>query len=535
MEEDKIDSGPGSPKGNTEKGGFAAVERILQVLSITFVLTYISGYLVTSTFLNSYGIAADTSEFLKARYLYVGFLYLLFLASVGMAFGFSFVLLHLARVLWATAPPIELGETPVEIKGKYIRVWTAAGFCFATSETVQITFLNPHIVRNFILLQTGLLASFLFYQLTNARALHHRGWDQHRSIFIMRGWTVFAMVIFATLPIVFLLWPQTPFRLAALIKNHKAGAAVVFNSLLLGAFCCALPFFYTGESLKRRLNPKEPKQQWWRGTGPKRTLCGALIIFAPANFILFTTYGWRWLMLQSVNLLLSATAMASVIFMSIAYTRDRAKNREELTSGQEWGIWLLRIATASTLYVASTIGYANVIYPLVPFAKSGGDFTTSSVVRVHFHYGETSDSTGRAPLNSSVDVNGTHISVATGSVSKTRGPNPSASEHESQPKDASGTTGVPPSADSCHPGISTTCEGLVILEELPDVVYFARIDDAISVIDGSHEGAACGPRLWRSGILSPNGPYRPHLIAVSRQNIVSIEETQAVSESSNCR
>ncbi len=489
MEEDKIDSGPGSPKGNTEKGGFAAVERILQVLSITFVITYISGYLVTSTFLNSYGIAADTSEFLKARYLYVGFLYLLFLASVGMAFGFATVSVKRARARWAKSPPVELGETPLEVKEKYIAVWTAAGFCFATSEAVQIIFLNPHIIRGFVLLQTGLLASFLFYQLTNARALHHRGWDRHRSIFIMRGWTVFAILIFAVLPIYFLFRPSAPGQLATFIEHHKAQAAAVFNVLLFGAFCCALPFFYTGESLKQRLNSIEPKPDWWQGIGPKRTLCGAFIIFAPANVILFTTYEGRWLTLQWVNLVLSAAAMASVIFMSIAYTRDRAKNKEKLSNSEEWSIWLLRISTAGTLYVASTIGYANVIYPHVPFAKSGGDFTTSSIVRVHFHYGETSDSTGQAPLNSSVDVHGTRISVPHGSVSKTRDPNPSASEHESQPKDDSGTTGVQPAADSCRPGISTTCERLVILEELPDVVYFARIDDAISVIDGSHEGA----------------------------------------------
>ena len=74
----------------TPKRAASVVEKILQVLSITFVITYISGYLVTSTFLNSYGIAADTSEFLKARYLYVA-TYLLFLASVGMAFGFATV------------------------------------------------------------------------------------------------------------------------------------------------------------------------------------------------------------------------------------------------------------------------------------------------------------------------------------------------------------------------------------------------------------------------------------------------------------
>jgi hypothetical protein len=237
---------------------------------------------------------------------------------------------------------------------------------------VQITFLNPHIFRDFILLQTGLLASFLFYQLTNARALHHSGWDRHRSIFKMRGWTVFAIVIFAVTPIIFLLRPQLPGQFAGFIENHKGWAAAIFNPLLLWAFYCALPFFYTGESLKRRLGPEEPKQKWWHGLGPKRTFWGAFIIFAPANLILFLTYVERWVILQVVNLFLSVAAIASIIFMSIAYSRDRHENKEKLSNSEEWSIWLLRIATAGTLYVASTIGYANLIYPLVPFAKSGG-------------------------------------------------------------------------------------------------------------------------------------------------------------------
>ncbi len=76
------------------------VEKTLQILSITFALTYISGYLVTSTFLNSYGIAADATEFFKARYLYVEFLYLLFLSSMGMAFGFVAVYYERARARW---------------------------------------------------------------------------------------------------------------------------------------------------------------------------------------------------------------------------------------------------------------------------------------------------------------------------------------------------------------------------------------------------------------------------------------------------
>lgn len=524
-----------SPQAKTTKSGFEVVEKTLQILSITVVLTYISGYLVTSTFLNSYGITTDASEFLKARYLYVGFLYLLFLASVGMAFGFVAVCYNGARLRFA--PLTDLGETSPDIKRKYIAVWATAGFCFATSEALQITFLNPHIFRGFILLQTGLLASFLFYQLTNARALHHPGWDQHRSIFMLRGWTVFTMTIFSVIPIIFLFRPNLPGQLKSFIEYHKIRSAVVFNSLLLWAFWCALPFFYTGDSLKRRLDAKQAKQAWWQGIGPKRAIGGAIIIFVPADFILFATYKWRWVTLQAINLFLAVAAMASIIFMSIAYSRDRGKNKQKLSGSEEWSIWLLRIATAGTLYVASTIGYANLIYPLVPFAKSGGDFTTSSVVRVHFHYSDAPVALGLAPdLKGSVEAHGSQVKRVKGAISRSSNSTSGSASNKSEPQDdGKSGSGSPPLPDSCQLGVSTTCERLIVLEESPEVVYFARFDDATSLIDGLPEADACGPRLWKAGILDPKGPYRPRLIAVSRQNIVAIEEIKAVSDFDNCR
>jgi hypothetical protein len=529
-------SDSGQTAKTNEKSGWSIVEKALQILSITFVLTYISGYLVTSTFLNSYGIAADASEFLKARYLFVGFLYLLFLGTMGIAFGFFAVCYDRARKRWANRHPIKLKSTTRELKKKYIFVWTAAGLCFASSESIQITFLSLSTFRDFILLQTGLLASFLFYQLTNARSLHHPGWDRHKSIFIMRGWTVLGMVIFAVLPVVFLFCPQLPGQLAAFIDHHKVCAAAIFNILLGCAFRCAFPFFYTGESLQKRLRNKDPKQKWWEGVGPRRTVVGGIFIFAPANLILFAPYQWRWFGLQWANLFLSTAALASILFVSISYTRDRERNKEALSSSENWSIWLLRIATAGTLYVASTIGYANVIYPRVPFGKSGGDFATASVVRVQFHYGEVSDLIEReSALKPSANVHESSINGARSPVPNANTRYASSLENAPLPEDdRTGATGMQTRPNSCQPGISTTCDGLVILEESPDIVYFARLDEALSVIDGTSIQGGCGPRLWKSGMLDPKGPYRPHLIAVSRRNIISIEEIEAVSEAKNC-
>jgi hypothetical protein len=227
--------------------------------------------------------------------------------------------------------------------------------------------------------------------------------------------------------------------------------------------------------------------------------------------------------------------------MSIAYTRDRKENKEALTNSQRWSVWLLRIATGGTLYVASAIGYANVVYPLIPFAKSGGDFMTASVVRVHFQYGDILNSNGQVSAVNSL-MRGAEPETPSGpnSASMIKATKaPAAKDQVAPTGQSAASTDSENQEDACVPGVSTMCSDLVILEESPDIVYFARIHDAVSLVNGSKVQAGpdgtCGPRLWTSGITDPKGPYRPRLIAVNRRNIVSIEEVAAVSESDGCR
>lgn len=63
---------------------------LAQVLSAFFTgmlaLTYISGYLTTMSYLGTFGIPADASEFFRAKYLYTGFDFWLFVAAFGALF-----------------------------------------------------------------------------------------------------------------------------------------------------------------------------------------------------------------------------------------------------------------------------------------------------------------------------------------------------------------------------------------------------------------------------------------------------------------
>jgi hypothetical protein len=63
----------------------------------------------------------------------------------------------------------------------------------------------------------------------------------------MRGWTVFAIVIFAAFPIIFLLRPQVPGQLAALCRaSQRLGRSHLQSIAVLGLLLCASVFLYRG-------------------------------------------------------------------------------------------------------------------------------------------------------------------------------------------------------------------------------------------------------------------------------------------------
>src|SRR5208283_2679449 len=68
----------------------ALVEREISVLekieltgkfaALSLPLTYVSGYLISTSYLGTYGIHLSAGDLLRTKYIYIGFLYLMFLA-----------------------------------------------------------------------------------------------------------------------------------------------------------------------------------------------------------------------------------------------------------------------------------------------------------------------------------------------------------------------------------------------------------------------------------------------------------------------
>src|ERR1035441_8747872 len=60
------------------------LEFISKIGAAMLALTYVTGYLIATTSLSRFGIPADASDLLRAKYIYVGFLYWMFVAIVGV-------------------------------------------------------------------------------------------------------------------------------------------------------------------------------------------------------------------------------------------------------------------------------------------------------------------------------------------------------------------------------------------------------------------------------------------------------------------
>ncbi len=62
---------------------FEKVEFVAKLGTASLPLTYVSGYLIATSYLGTFGLHPDASDFFRTKYIYVGFLYLIFLALMA--------------------------------------------------------------------------------------------------------------------------------------------------------------------------------------------------------------------------------------------------------------------------------------------------------------------------------------------------------------------------------------------------------------------------------------------------------------------
>lgn len=149
-------------------------------------LTYVSGYLIATTYLGRFGIPADASELLRAKYIYIGFQYWMFVAIFGvMARAVALILAvmrtdeHLTADDKASAVEL-LASRSNDADGskdpeRILRRWSVLSLVLLVF-SFQIMFLDPNDARKYLALQSILLLSMALYQTTFYREYSKSGY-----------------------------------------------------------------------------------------------------------------------------------------------------------------------------------------------------------------------------------------------------------------------------------------------------------------------------------------------------------------------
>lgn len=459
---------------------------------------YVSGYLIVNTYLGSFGINGDAIQIFKSKYVYVGFLYLLFLSGVTLIFAVAkkgWDLKHMLRLSRSTKgqPQPTAGQesrndvgqqqsvqpaqgAEEKLIAKSFMLWVAVVALMVVPINIALTLFNSTRYKDHMVVQFALLSSVILYQVTYYRVYRDHEWDKNsEAVFRLRRLCVILELAFAIL-----LWcTQWLHGFTYWYEQHW-----IFQILLCAATATTLvwlfrPIFLSGSERKAweekggpAWTPDILKQ--WRFYAFVLALCLGSIIA-----ITMLPYWFRWWLIQNVGLLMAISVLGGVIILSIQANqrRDREGPEHDATTTERWVRWILRVTVVVTLYIISTLGYAYAIYSHIPVQKEGGDYTTSSVVRI------VSD--------------------------------------------------------------QQTFEDMIVLSQDPTYLYAARVDDwnppekDPAGVTGHQQDCKqeyhCGPKHWRDGLLEQCGPFRPRVLALNQKTIRTIEETSKVSSLDGCK
>lgn len=149
-------------------------ELISKIFAAMLALTYVSGYLIATTFLSRFGIPSDASDLLRAKYIYIGVLYWTFVTIIGVLGRAISLLLNAIKASEALsqeekAKAIEIHQNDsldasgMAFRWGPLRRWIVLSLVLVPF-AVQIVFLDPHDVRAYVALQSILLLSITLYQ-----------------------------------------------------------------------------------------------------------------------------------------------------------------------------------------------------------------------------------------------------------------------------------------------------------------------------------------------------------------------------------
>jgi len=415
-------------------------------------LTYVSGYLISTTYLSTYGIVADTSNLLRAKYIYIGFLYWMPVIAIGLVARAIALFIDSPKLLpshgsedeewlvrkkrervedaerYQAREALEMRSIPGNDRNRqgHVRhVWLAALvlLLFVT----EIMLVKPGGFVAYLPLQAIFLLTISLYQTTFYREYSSKsyGWGTvygEETVDQMRWWygIVIALIIELFMGMTWVsYWVNFSFvpsrahvAVYWIAKSLLVLFAIVVFSYILGGSIFVTVSSETLQSLESSKSLRGRSSRLMRVLDLHVALVAVLWISLKH---LFPLKAFRWNeatipVLSSVFCFLAlvvllgehvlplvafvdygALVLALIILSNLlvlSYMHFKKYRDLNVKYSIDWRSWLLIGVEGSILYLVSVLGFSYVVYPALPLEKAGGKYAKAYAVTVSLNHGE---------------------------------------------------------------------------------------------------------------------------------------------------
>ena len=380
-------------------------------------LTYMAGYLVATSYLETYGIHLDSSESFRAKYIYIGLLYWLFFSI------FAVTALLVKKYLDFFKLPTKPKSTKEVEKQRKLQqqeesdrlqwelknsesdwerdrsefLWDYMAsfivYLILVVFSFQILLLNQGSLPHYLLLQAFFLINVLVFQVSYHWPLSKETYsvgntDVKRYVEILR-WFLFIILLLTAVFIIAEILNGKPYEWTSHLL--KCPILIYLVPALYGVMAGLLTNRSTVMTKDTFSNGQPNKKLERISSGILGFMIGFYLWFAlmghetaitpPSAALLWSTIGRGILVL-----LLALMVLWNILGLSIMKeARDKTVREarggamKETTDGTisravKWEWWVKRIIPVVVLYIVSVLGFAYFIYPFIPVEKSGGNY-----------------------------------------------------------------------------------------------------------------------------------------------------------------
>jgi hypothetical protein len=436
------------------------IELIAKASAGIVALTYVSGYLIETTYFGSFGIHTEAIDFFRAKYLYIGFHYWF---SIAM---FSVFLILIKRIIefiraWRHHKNIEgkpeltqhdfdvMPELTPEEREEVKKIlerrlppaepflrpsfgelrWTFVVCAIIMVFSFQILFFNPSTSTPTLPLQFIFLSIIMLHQVT-----HFREYYSYWGILRGRVHVGLLRILLASAELAMAIWilyclsglpnlnKYTMFPILHIVVGfvilliaYLSVFSLLFNHKQMDLFDWP-PHedpFLRGNGLTRKkymrllIGGGKMEGQW---TKKKKflqfILSGLSVLVLGDAFSIavgFDKSPWRYLIIGAISLLLALFVPFNIVYLS-AVRKDMYRKLDipllDKSSTNQYSILALKVVPITVLYLVSVLAFSHTIYPKIPEEKAGGSYVTTPRAILHYITHTTADN---CLLNSTED------------------------------------------------------------------------------------------------------------------------------------